>query len=222
MPVLPTGLQRHSKSGTYYLRRRIPTDLLTCYPGKKEVIHSLKTKDYRTALERHRQGEAELTREWQLRRQKMAREFRQQAKATAAQQGWPPIRIDDLTAPAISSICSHYQSASLAGDERRRTNSGYDLEDVHEYRQGYAEVLQTLKDATATNDIKMLQQPLDEFLRFYRYEINHSSTARWTPYSSSSGTRSSAPTRAFFSASTGKGSRRRSPRSSPRPLACQR
>lgn len=174
MPALPTGLQRHPKSGTYYLRRRIPTDLLTCYPGKKEVIHSLKTKDYRTALERHRQGEAELTYEWHLHRQKMAREFRQQGRAEAAQQGWTPTCIDNLTASAISSICSHYESASLAGDERRRSNAGYCLEDVRDSRQGYAEVLETLKDAMATQDVEMLRQPLDEFLRLYRYQINAS------------------------------------------------
>jgi hypothetical protein len=41
MPMLPTGLQRHPQSGTYYLRRRIPTDVLVCYPGKKEITFSL-------------------------------------------------------------------------------------------------------------------------------------------------------------------------------------
>lgn len=119
MPILPTGLQRHPKSGTYYLRRRIPSHLLTCYPGKKEVIRSLKTKDYRTALERHRQGEAELTREWQLRRQQMTQQLKQ-AGADGAGQTWAPTLIDSLTDSAISSICSHYESASLAGDECRR------------------------------------------------------------------------------------------------------
>jgi hypothetical protein len=49
------------QSGTYYLRRRIPTDVLVCYPGKKEITFSLRTKDYRTAVERHRAEEARLT-----------------------------------------------------------------------------------------------------------------------------------------------------------------
>ncbi len=70
MPMLPTGLQRHTESGTYYLRRRIPTDVLVCYPGKKEITFSLRTKDYRTAVERHRAEEARLTSEWEEKRQR--------------------------------------------------------------------------------------------------------------------------------------------------------
>lgn len=66
MPMLPTGLLRHAKSGTYYLRRRIPSDILTCYPGKKEIIFSLRTNDYRTAVERQRNEESRLTAEWSV------------------------------------------------------------------------------------------------------------------------------------------------------------
>lgn len=50
MPKLPTGLKKR-KSGTYYVRRRIPTDLLWAYPGKKELGTSLKTKKYNEAIE---------------------------------------------------------------------------------------------------------------------------------------------------------------------------
>ena len=75
MPMLPTGLQRHPQSGVYYLRRRIPSDVLTCYPGKKEITFSLRTKDYRTAIERHRNEEARLTAEWNDKRQRQADRF---------------------------------------------------------------------------------------------------------------------------------------------------
>lgn len=51
LPALPTGLTRH-KNGTYYLRRRIPADLLSFYDGKKEIGESLNTKNYKDAVER--------------------------------------------------------------------------------------------------------------------------------------------------------------------------
>lgn len=63
MPVLPTGLHCNPKFGTYYLRRRIPSDLLSRYPGQEEVSFSLKTKDYQVAVQRHRLEEAKLTAE---------------------------------------------------------------------------------------------------------------------------------------------------------------
>ena len=74
MPMLSTGLTRHPKFGTYYLRRRIPNDLLPSYAGKKEKVVSLRTKDYRTAVELHRKAEAALTEEWEGHRQKLADE----------------------------------------------------------------------------------------------------------------------------------------------------
>jgi hypothetical protein len=69
MPISPTGLQKNSKTGAYYLRRRIPADLLSSYPGKKEIVFSLRTKEYRTAVERLRLEDAKLTTEWIQRRQ---------------------------------------------------------------------------------------------------------------------------------------------------------
>ena len=56
MPILRTGLQRHPLSGAYYFLRRIPTDDLVCYLGKKEITFSLLTKDYCTVFERYRAG----------------------------------------------------------------------------------------------------------------------------------------------------------------------
>ncbi|WP_370459661.1 DUF6538 domain-containing protein [Aquitalea sp. LB_tupeE] len=51
--MLPTGLQRPPpQSGTYYLRRRIPTDVLVCYLGKKEITFSLRTKNDRAETTR--------------------------------------------------------------------------------------------------------------------------------------------------------------------------
>ena len=114
MPMLPTGLQRYPQSGTYYLRRRIPTDVLVCYPGKKEITFSLRTKDYRTAVERHRAEEARLTSEWEEKRQRQAERYARTQLAAIT-------HIDALTPEVIDAICLHAESVSLAGDEARVT-----------------------------------------------------------------------------------------------------
>lgn len=167
MPMLPTGLQRHPQSGVYYLRRRIPSDVLTCYPGKKEITFSLRTKDYRTAIERHRNEEARLTAEWNDKRQRQADRFaRMQLEAIT--------RIDALTPEAIDAICLHAEAASLAGDEARRENGNYTLEEIEEYQSGYTEANRVLKGAVAIGDYELLRRPLEQFLQLYRYQLNAS------------------------------------------------
>lgn len=116
MPMLPTGLHRHPKTGVYYLRRRIPSDLLIGYPGKKERVFSLKTKDYRTALEKHRLAEAKLTTQWAELRQRIADEEARRHVQTIA-------RIDSLTPDVIETICAHAEAAALASDEWRRESA---------------------------------------------------------------------------------------------------
>ena len=168
MPMLPTGLQRHRTSGTYYLRRRIPTDLLSCYRGRKEVVFSLRTKDYRTALERHRNEESRLTAEWNQKRQHLA-------DSAAREQVQALVRIDALTPEAIDAICKHAEAASLAGDEaRRESETSYTLEEIEDYRGGYAEANSLLKAAVALGDHDFLRGPLEQFLQLYRYRVNAS------------------------------------------------
>ncbi|KJV32788.1 integrase [Aquitalea magnusonii] len=164
MPMLPTGLQRHPQSGTYYLRRRIPTDVLVCYPGKKEITFSLRTKDYRTAVERHRAEEARLTTEWEDKRQRQAERYARTQLAAIT-------RIDALTPEAIDAICLHAESASLAGDEARRENGHYTLDEIEEYQTGYTEANRILKGAVAIGDYELLRGPLEQFLRLYRYQL---------------------------------------------------
>src|SRR5262245_35673720 len=118
MPMLPTGLRRHPKFGTYYLHRRIPSDLLSCHPGKEMVSFSLKTKDYHIAVERQRLEEAKLTASWGKQRQRLADQAaRQQVQAV--------VRIDALTSETIEAICAHIEAASLAGDEARVLDENY-------------------------------------------------------------------------------------------------
>lgn len=162
--MLPTGLIRH-KSGVYYLRRRIPSAVLSYYPGKTEVLLSLKTKDYRTAVERHRREEAKLTAEWDTKRQRMDFiEARQQRRLVQ--------RIDTLTPEVIEAICTHFEVASLEGDERRREEGNYAPEEIEEYKVRYSEANLDLKAGVATGDLDRLRRSLNEFLFLYGYDVN--------------------------------------------------
>lgn len=167
MPMLPTGLHRHPQSGVYYLRRRIPSDVLICYPGKKEATLSLRTKDYRTAVERHRNEEVRLTEEWNNKRQR-------QADYYAQQQLHAITRIDALTPEAIDAICLHAEAASLAGDEARCEHGNYTLEEIEGHQSGYIEANRVLKGAVAIGDYELLRRPLEQFLQLYRYQLNAS------------------------------------------------
>jgi len=139
--MLSTGLKCHPKSGVYYLRRRIPSDLLTCYPGKAEVTFSLRTKNYPTAVERHRLEETKLTIQWAERRRHMA-------ESEASHQVQTITRVDSLTPDAIEKICQHAEAAALASDETRRASDDpYPSEEIEFSKAGYAQANNMLKEA---------------------------------------------------------------------------
>lgn len=163
--MLPTGLHRHARCGSYYLRRRIPSDLLAFYPGKKEVVFSLRTKDYRTAVERHRREEAKLTCEWETKRH--------QARVLEARNRRQDItRLNGLSPEDIENICLHVEAAALHGDEaRRESEEPYTLEEVEAYRKGYAAANETLRDLVATGDLGPLRPLVEQFLQLYGYEV---------------------------------------------------
>ncbi|KAK6025398.1 hypothetical protein OSTOST_08703 [Ostertagia ostertagi] len=165
MPMLPTGLRRHPDFGTYYLHRRIPTDLLSCYPGKEMVSFSLRTKDYHVAVERHRLEEAKLTSNWGKQRQRLADQAARQHVVAI-------VRIDAMTSETIDAICKHVEAVSLAGDEARVLDENYTIEEIEDYQAGYAEANRLLKAALVLGKQDVLRPPLEEFLRLYRYELN--------------------------------------------------
>ncbi len=165
MPMLPTGLVRDKKSGVYYLRRRIPSDLLSEYPGKKEVVFSLRTKDYRTAVEQQRREDAKLSIEWDKKRKRLEL-IASRWKLRAVQ------RIEVLTPEVIDTICTHFEAASLTVDEKRRKKEAYILEDIEQYQANYAEANRELKTAVAIGDVDRLRPALDQFLAIYGYDVS--------------------------------------------------
>ena len=164
MPALPTGMVRN-KNGRYYLRRRIPQDLISRYDGKKEILVSLNTANYREALDRFRQQDARLMLEWARQRQRFA-DF------IASRHVQAEIVINDLTLEDIDRICQHYEAAGLEGDEWRREEGNYDYGEIEEYQVGYRHGIAALKAAVAIGDIATLGPMLQNFLNLYRYRLN--------------------------------------------------
>lgn len=165
MPTLPTGLVRDNSSGVYYLRRRIPTEILSFYPGKTERTFSLKTKDFRTALERHRQEEAKLTVEWDERIRKIRRFH-------ARPQPQPLQKIDALTPEIIEAICGKFEISSLTSDDILRDEKQYDAEDLEAYKVGYSGANSMLRTAVAIGDTDLVRPLLEQFLYLSRLELN--------------------------------------------------
>lgn len=165
MPALPTGLIRDKASGVYYFRRRIPTEILSCYPGKSERIFSLRTKHFKTAVERHRHAEAKLTVEWN-------EHFRKVRHFNARPQPRPVQKIDVLTPEIIDAICGNFEISSLTSDDILRSEEQYDAEDIKAYKEGYAGANSILKDAVAIGDTHIVRPLLEQFLYLSRLELN--------------------------------------------------
>jgi hypothetical protein len=161
MPVLPTGLVRNP-NGRYYHRRRIPEDLISVY-RKDEHLKSLKTSDYRTALELFYIADAKLQSSWRAQRQR-------KADILAARQVEAAVVLSVLSEEDIVRISQHVEAAALAGDERRREFGTYDIDEILEYQNSYREALPLLKAAVAVGDVETLAPMLRQFLMLYRYE----------------------------------------------------
>lgn len=163
MPVLPTGLVKH-KNGTYYLRRRIPADLRFAYPpGKLEISETTGTKNYKQAVDRFYELDGALQAKWRRMRQKLADD--------AASRHFEALEVlTELTEEDIQRISEHVEAVALAGDEMRREEGTYAIDEIEEYKEGYSAALPILKAAVAVGDAETLSPLLDEFLHLHRYD----------------------------------------------------
>ena len=165
MTTLPPGLHRAPKSGVFYLRRRIPTALLSCYPGKREVVLSLRTKELSAALIAFRVSDGKLAEQWQRDRDRLY-------KRSVRMERSPLVSIKSLTAASIEGICQHVEAASLSGDDQRRLRAGYADEELDEYIRGYKGANDILRAALAKGDKNILIPLLEQFLDLYRYQVD--------------------------------------------------
>lgn len=162
MPALPPGLVKHI-NGRYYLRRRIPQDLLTHYHPKVEIQKSLGTSQYREALDHFRHEDFKLFQAWDEVRTQRAQDVVSQHLEVASV-------IAELTPEDMDRICQHYEAVGLAGDEKRREEGTYDISEITEYQEGYREAISVLKAAVAVGDIDTLGPILRQFLDLYNYQ----------------------------------------------------
>lgn len=178
MPVRPRGLVSH-KNGTYYLRVRIPADLLAWAEGKglgKEIWKSLHTSNLREAVERFHVEHGKLQADWRARRQRVLEHTAERYVRTTT-------IISELTPELLELLATHVEAAALAGDEARRmlgyTDSDKDTEgrppaytdeEIEAYQRDYADVLDRLRKDVARGEVKELRPLCDEFLRLYGYE----------------------------------------------------
>lgn len=161
--MLPTGLHRRP-NGTYYLRRRIPTDLLSCYPGKKEFSRSLRTTQYSSAIQRHRKAEAELTLEWDQLRDRRADEVVTK-KIDAS------IQISVLTPDTVATICNQFEAHTLATEEAQRLLRPYGDDELDAYERQCAEAIPKLKRDVAKGEYSAFRALLQQFLQSQRYDV---------------------------------------------------
>lgn len=68
MPKIQYLIRRRQ---TWYVRLRIPVDLLELYKPKKEFLRSLQTRDYKEALKRLSPAKAEIEAEFEARRKQL-------------------------------------------------------------------------------------------------------------------------------------------------------
>lgn len=98
------------RNATYYLRRRVPSDVLDSF-GKKELCYSLKTKDYQEALKRIRIESAKVESQFE--------EHRQELKRLSS----PPL--DDLSSEQLQNIHDVYYQYILEEDDETRLEGFY-------------------------------------------------------------------------------------------------
>lgn len=165
MPPLPTGLVRDKDSGVYYHRRRIPEDLRSACGNRKEHIKSLRTSNYREAIQRFQQRDAKLLMSWEKIRQQRLDFF-------AKRQTEAAIVITEITPEVIDLISKHFEAASLNSDEIKRNDGHYDIELIEEYKAGYSAAIPILKAAVAVGDVDKLGPLLQQFLDLYNYEAD--------------------------------------------------
>lgn len=88
VPKTPYIIRR---GNTLYLRRRVPTDLISAYGGKKEIVRSLKTKDMTEARSRALAEQLSLEQEFKEKRLALKKE-------TAPQRSLSDISDDEIAA----------------------------------------------------------------------------------------------------------------------------
>jgi integrase len=117
-------LFRRGKRGTYYLRRRIPTQLRDAYPpGRQEIICSLRTSDHALALERLHAQMAKVDQEFNRRRGQLERRWTSSAQSAQ--------HVTYLSDQQVKDLADRYVHCVLESDDQAR-RGGLDEQEFEE------------------------------------------------------------------------------------------
>ena len=107
-------LCRRGKRGTYYVRRRIPSDVLDAYPhNKREIARSLRTSDLTVAKTRLHAELAFVEAQFEERRERLQRRWTSSSQVV---QQWP-----SLSEQQMRELADSYVHFVLATDEAQRS-----------------------------------------------------------------------------------------------------
>lgn len=148
---------KHPKTGSYYLNRRVPTDVSEAF-GKIHVLKSLGTKDYREAEKR-------ICKMWLSYQQ----EFE---KLRAQRQTLQPLREDQAEQLALL-----WYSDLLEEDDRKRIDEGHWDKTLRKSEESLAWTLTPTKEALAKGDVAYISDEMDDWLDGVGYAFERDSLA---------------------------------------------
>lgn len=151
------GVRRRTGSTHWWLRRRIPQDLLDHYYPKKEIAFSLKTADYRTACEKARMEFVRLDQEFIEVRAKLSAEIR-----------------TEISAVEMDRLALMLEHSMLKADEEIRQD-GLDDEYFDLLQQKHHEQITSFKHALARGNIAFVADAVEEWLVNHGVSLDHSS-----------------------------------------------
>lgn len=148
---------KHPKTGSYYLNRRVPTDVADAY-GKKHILKSLGTKDAREAEKRIC---------------KMWLDYQQEFdKLRARLQSLQPLREDQVEQLALL-----WYSEMLEEDDDRRLHEGHWGKTIPKSEESINWCLGPGKEALAKGDVSFISDEMDDWLEGMGYTFERDSMA---------------------------------------------
>jgi len=144
-----------SSTGLYYYRRKIPTDLLPSYGGRKQIKESLKTHDPDTAYERVRVKTVESDQEFAQRRKVIAKNRKRKPTTD-------PVTMSETEMMRRAVLMK--QSMLEADDEARFEGDYADEQDFTDYLKKGEERLEGLRRAYGRGDTSDIKHYVQDWL----------------------------------------------------------
>lgn len=149
-------LSRRGKRGTYYLRRRIPSDVRDAYPAHKaEVSRSLRTSDISVAKQRLYAEMASIDAQFEERRERLKRRW------TSTSQTHQQVKM--LSEQQMRDLADSYVHFTLESDEAQRTQ-GLDDDEFEELGSRLAQQRQELGQLLARGKSEAVLPALRSFM----------------------------------------------------------